>query len=128
MSVHSALAEGYAAAESRMTERVQIGVFADGMAEDGSAIRTLVEERYAGIAQVKYPGTAVSVSDRVQVVASQDIIVKIPHGSPKAYQGDEVLVTASTVDPALVGKTYQIKGSPDIGQTSAHRYPVTELS
>lgn len=118
-----------AEAESRMTETVQIGVFQDGVdLETGEPTRELVEQRYEGKARVRYPGNAVSARDNVQVVAVQDIVVSIPHGSPVCFEGDEVLVTASTADPALVGKQYTVKGAPEVGQTTAHRYPVTELS
>lgn len=114
---------------SRMTETVEIGEVGDGFDPvTGDPTTEIVVTRYTGPARVRYPGTAVTVRDDVQVVAVQDITVSIPHGSPRCYQGDQVLVTASISDSALVGKTYNVKGVPAVGQTSAHRYPVTETS
>lgn len=126
--VTARLPELRAQAESRMSETVQVGVFGDGMDENGNATRELVTERYAGPARVKYPGTAGSTSDRVQAVAVTDIILSLPHASPAVFDGDEVMVTASTSDPALVGKVYRVEGAGAVGQTTAHRYKVTELS
>lgn len=127
--VDARLPELRAQAESRMTETVQVGVFGEGFdPETGDTTRELLTERYAGVARVRYPGTAVSTSDRVQVVAVTDIVLSLPHGSPVAFDGDEVLVTASTSDGVLVGKSFRVEGGVQAGQVTAHRYRVTELT
>ena len=129
VSYMDAVAQGRVQAESRMSETVQIGPVTDGVdMETGDPTWVLGVVRYSGPARVKYPGTAVSTRDSVQVVSVQDIQVSIPWDAPAVYEGDGVVVTASSVDPALVGKKYTVKGAPAAGQTTARRVPVTELS
>lgn len=123
------LARGRRMARERMSETVRIGQVGEGFdPETGAPTQEIVVERYAGPARVSYPGTTISTGDRLQIVASQDITVSIPHGSPVCFEGDQVVVSASTADGALVGKTYTVQGAAEVGQTSAHRYRVSELS
>lgn len=126
----NALGMGRNMADARMTEMVTIGLFEDRTDPVTlNPIRVLVEERYSGKARVKYPSGAVSNrSEPSQVVAEQDVMLSIPTGSPAAFEGDEVRVDASTADPSLVGRAYGIKGRPQAGQTTSHRYPLKELS
>ena len=37
-------------------------------------------------------------------------------------------VTASTVDPSLVGRVFRTKGLPQAGQVTAHRFPVESVT
>ncbi|MEV4777459.1 DUF6093 family protein [Microbacterium sp. LWH12-1.2] len=112
-----------------MTETVEAGVFTDGVAPDGSPTRVLVDERYTGKARVKYESLAVSESDNTsQLVATQTPFASIPTGSARLFEGDELHVTASTADGLLVGRKYTVAGSAQAGQTTAHRYPLKELS
>lgn len=124
------LAAGRRRAESRMTETVRAGVFADATdAETGDPTFTLVTERYLGDARVKYPSSTVSESSGPgQDVASQDILVSVPVGSPRLFEGDYVEVVSSSVDESLEGCLFRVTGSPAGGQVTAHRYPVVELS
>jgi hypothetical protein len=113
-----------------MTETVRAGRWADGTDETtGDPVRTLVTLRYGGVARVKYADQQVAVSeDAGQLVAAQRIVLSIPTAAPALFEGDEVLVDASTADSLLVGRSYRIDGRPAAGQTTAHRYPVSELS
>lgn len=117
-------------AESRMTEMLQIGRFGDGVDPDtGDAVRVLEESRYEGKGRVRYPTATVSRVDGAgTVIAEQDIIVSIPTGSAPCYEGDEVLVVTSTADALLAGRRYRVSGPAAGGQTTAHRYPVTEAT
>lgn len=129
MSVHTALGYGRALQEARFTETVTVGEYTriTGMFS-GDPVRTLVAASYEGPAQVKYPSPVVATSQTTgQPVAAQDIIVKLPSGTV-VQVGDEVTVTASTVDPSLVGSVFRVTGSAQKGQTTAARYPVVELS
>lgn len=130
MSRFDALARGRAAAEAGMTETIRAGRFeAVTNPTTGNAERTLVVERYSGPAQWKY--TSPVVGDGVQsgqTVAEQAVIVKIPTSAASLFEGDEIEVTASTADAALVGRRGTVKGSPASGQTTSHRYPVKELT
>ena len=121
---------GRARAQSIMTETVIIGRYKPGTdPTTGNATRVLVEKRYEGIARVKYPTLNVSTpASAGQAVSVQDITVAIPSTSPLCFEGDEVDVIASTADPALIGRRYTVKGAAQTGQTTAARYPVTQLS
>lgn len=127
--LNRALNAGRRLADARMTETVVAGVFEDGVAGDGSPTRVLADERYTGKARVKYESLAVSESDNTsQLVATQTPFASIPAGSPRLFEGDELHVTASTADGLLVGRRYTVAGSAQAGQTTAHRYPLKELS
>lgn len=128
--IAAVLPELRAQAESRMTETVLVGKFRDGSdPATGAATRVLVTERYSGKARVRYPSYAVAeMSPASQPVAQQDVIVSLPVGSGPVFEGDEVLVTASTVDPNVVGRRFRVKGQPAAGQTTAYRVPVIEQS
>lgn len=123
------LARARAQLERRMTETVEVGNFKDDVAADGSPVRVLTTERYAGRGRIKYESLTVSDSDRAsQLVTAQRPVLSIPTGSPLLHKGDEVNVTASGADVLLIGRTFTISGTPQVGQTSAHRYPLKELS
>lgn len=126
----SALGWGRRVADSIMTETVEIGLYGDGVdAETGEATRVLVESRYVGKARVKYPSYAVAEqSPASQPIAQQDVVVSIPSGSGPVFQGDEVHVTASDVDPRVVGRRFAVKGQPLAGQTTAYRIPTIEMT
>jgi hypothetical protein len=120
-----------AQANGRMTETVTAGTFTDGVDDaTGGPTRVPVGDPiYTGPARVKYTDNAVrSAEGASQLVTTQDVTVSLPHGSVVLPEGTDVLVTASTADPALVGRSYKVDGSPTLGQSTAHRYPVTELS
>lgn len=139
-----------AQAESRMSETIRAGVHTDGVDGNGDATYVLVGDYvYEGPARVKYPGNAVrSAVAAGQVVAQQDVVVSIPVQYPSLFPGEDVLpgdevtpsvavilhegitieVVSSTSDPLLVGRFYQVSGAPDMGQVTATRYRVTELS
>ncbi|GAA4762600.1 DUF6093 family protein [Microbacterium gilvum] len=128
-SVLSVLRDGRRLAEARMTETVLVGRFVDGTDEEtGNATRVLAEERYTGIGRVKYPSLTVSDTSAGLPVAEQQLTVSIPSGSPQCFEGDDVVVSASAVDGLLVGRRFRITGEPQSGQTTAHRYPVRELT
>lgn len=127
----SVLSFGRSAANSRMTETVTAGRFEDGV-DEGSGDPILVpvgDPLYTGPARVKYTDTAVSVSDGAsQLVASQDVSVSLPSGSVVLPEGTVILVSGSSVDAGLVGRSYRVSGAPTLGQSTAYRFPVTELS
>lgn len=119
------------AADERMTETVKAGTYTDGTDEvTGDPTRVIVEVIYEGPARVRYSANAVRGDDRVGLVfASQDITVSIPTAAQtRIPDGAAIEVTASSVDGVLVGRMYTVDGAPAMGQTTAHRYPVTELS
>lgn len=130
--VAGALPDLRAQAESRMTETVLIGLWGDADEPDpvtGEAVRELKVERYRGKGRVRYPSYAVAESSPAsQPVAQQDTVVSIPSGSGPVFDGDEVVVLASTSDSMVVGRRYVVKGQPPAGQTTAYRVSVVEQS
>jgi hypothetical protein len=117
-----------------MTETITVGSFEDGVAEDGSPTRVPVETKYEGLpGRVRYGTLSASSastgsSDIAQPVVLQTPYLSVPHGSPRFYEGDEVRVDASASDDLLAGRSYEIAGNAIVGQVTAHRYPLNELS
>lgn len=127
--LHSALTQGRKHAKGRMTETVTVGLYEDGTNPAGAPTRTLTDTRYTGVGRVKYPTGTVSDSvSASQPVATQRLELSIPSGSARLHEGDEVHVTASTADAGLVGRRYTVAGAAQAGQTTAHRYPLTEVT
>jgi hypothetical protein len=123
------LERGRQFALARMTETVVAGRFRRRTNASGAAERTLETERYTGVAQVAYPSMVVTGSEAAsQEVAAQSLVVKLPVGAALLHEGDEIEVQASTADSALIGRVYRVKGSPQSGQVTSHRYPVEQLS
>lgn len=113
-----------------MTETVVAGRYSSGTDPDtGDATQTLTETIYTGKGRIKYESLTVSDSDTSsQTVASQTPMLSIPTDSPLLHEGQGVKVTASTADDLLVDRFYKIEGAPQSGQTTSHRYPLSELS
>lgn len=131
--INAALPLLRAEANSRMTETVTVGSFDDGVGDDGAPTRVPVETRYTGRARVRYASLATAstsiAGDQIgQPVVVQSPYLSIPHGSPRLHEGDEVLVDSSASDELLVGRQYRVAGNGTIGTTTAHRYPLTELT
>lgn len=118
-----------AEANSRMSESVTVGQFEDGTDEaTGDPIRVPVLVRYAGMGRVRWNSREVSNANGPGgPVTVQEPYLSVPFGSPRFFDRDEVLVTDSTSDPILVGRTFNIQGDAVAGQVSAHRYPLTEV-
>jgi hypothetical protein len=88
-----------------------------------------VQANQTGPALVKYPTLAVSERQIPGVIAAVvDIIVKRPISVAIVPVGHWFEVTASSSDPSLVGRRFKVKGTPQSGQTTSHRYPVSEES
>ena len=100
-----------------MTETVQVGSFTDGVDANLNPTLTLSSDHYTGIGEIKYPSLA--VSDRVpasQQAASVSVVLKVPVGSGAAIRpGDRVVVTASTSDGSLVGRSFRVAAWPQSG-------------
>jgi hypothetical protein len=104
----------------------------DGMTVDPETLNNVeaVSVLHVVAGRVKYP--SLTVSDRAavgQVFATQAVHVHVALGAAPNVRTDHfVEVTASTSDPALVGRKFRVTGNPQAGQVTAHRYPVEELS
>lgn len=85
---------------------------------------------YTVPARVKYPSLIVAEKRGAgEIVGNQNVTVSVAVGSTPTVNSEYFCkVTASTVDPSLIGRVYRVKGSPQAGQVTAHRYPVEEVS
>lgn len=128
------LQRGRTFANSLMTERIIVGT--EKRATDpttGKAILVLEDVIYGGTegapGQIQYTGLAVTDSNTTgQSVVEQNPRLKVPSGSPLLPEGQTIRVVASDADSVLVNRRYRINGAPDAGGTTAHRYPLVELS
>lgn len=123
------LARGRQRTEERFTETVIIGRYTDATdPTTGNATRVLASTTHTGPAQIKYQSLTVTDRDGAsQPVQVQSPLIKLPSGTVVPV-GDEVHVTASTSDTALIGRRYTIDGQSQAGQTTSDRYPLKELS
>lgn len=124
------LGMGRRMAEARMTETVTIGRF-DWLRPPGDfdPVLTLVETYYVGRARVKFPSA--SADEKVpagQQLAETRVTVSLPASAPFVPTGSVVRVDASAADTLLLGRMFRVEGQAQAGQTTAHRYPVTEES
>ncbi|MFD1203031.1 DUF6093 family protein [Leucobacter albus] len=116
-------------AERRMREVVTVGEERMVRPPGGFDAERVLTPVYEGRARVKFPSaSAYAASPAGQQVAITNIVLSVPSGSPVFPPGLVVRVDSSADDPALVGRRFRIKGPAQAGQTTAHRYPVTEES
>lgn len=122
---------GRSMAQARFTETLDFFRLGDGEDENGVPIPNVEIPVHAGIpGRVKFPSTVVSGRESAgQLVAVQQPRVDVAVGAtPDVREGDFCRVTASTVDPGLVGRKVRIAGLPTAGQVTAWRFPATEAS
>lgn len=119
-----------AEAESRMTETVTVGTFrmsTDPVTLD--PVRVAVSVRYEGKARIRWASRGVVNANGPDMpVSAQEPYMSVPVGSPRIEVGDEVLVTASTVDPMVVSRLLRVDGEAISGQVTASRYPLREVA
>ena len=114
-----------AAAESRMTETVQIGPEVDS----GVGMETVwtVVPVYEGPA--RFILRSMASSDMVgadQPFDRQSPELHLPHGTQGVLVDHVAVIVGSTDDESLIGRRFRIAGLPQAGQTTAARYPVVE--
>lgn len=125
-----ALTMGRKQAVSRFTETFTFYTSATTQDANLDDVVTETVVHAAVVGRVKYPTATVSESTAVgQRFAEQDVQVHVAVGSAPLVRADHFCrVTASSVDPGLVGRVFRVKGSPQAGQVTAHRFPVEEVS
>jgi hypothetical protein len=122
---------GRSMASSRFTETLSF-YSDDGTTVDPDTLNDVedVTVLHTVAGRVKYPTLTVSERSAVgQVFATQSVNVHVAVGSaPDVRTNHFVTVTASTADPALVGRVFRVTGNAQSGQVTAHRFPVEEVS
>lgn len=117
-----------AQAESRMRDKVQVGIYRDGTDETtGDPMRVLVTERYDGKARIRWGSREVTNTNAPAMpVTVQEPYLSVPFGTARFFDGDEVLCVGSD-DPILIDRVFRVQGDATAGQVTAHRYPLEEL-
>lgn len=122
-----ALSMGRRAAESRMTETVE--VFERIESDDDDSLNPTFTEtvEWTGSARLSISGGSTTTKEQAgQIVLVTRRELHLPVSAPGFVPGRYARVTASTVDPSLVGRVVRITSRPAAGQTTAHRYEVEE--
>ncbi len=130
MTYLDALTKARALAETRMSETVRTG---KSVTYTDPATRKVIvgiqTPCYEGPARIKYESLATAQRDVPgQPAQEQTPYASIPAGATTCHDGHSLEVLSSIADSALVGRRYVIRGSSQAGQTSSHRYPLTEIT
>lgn len=127
--IHGALRMGRRQTAARFTETFKVFTVARVLGAGGGYTDTEVTVYASVLGEVKYP--SLTVAERAQggqVPAVQDVLIKVAVGStPNVVVNTLWRVTASTVDPDLVGRVFRTKGEAQSGKVTAHRYPVERV-
>lgn len=124
--IAAALPELRAAAVSRMTETVRVGLLVEGTDENFDVIHTL-EVAYDGVGRLKFNQLASSDVDAGgQPVVKEGSVLSLPSGTEGITPDMRVVVDESTADGSLVGRVFRVKGFAAAGQTTANRWTVEE--
>ena len=134
MSDASAVAFGRAAAEARMTDACTITRPGAGDPvfdpESGEMVPPAPVTMYSGVCRVKAVTAAVTEVDageRQVGVVRLEVHLPVEHATydtAKVHRGDTVTVTAATLDPGLVGRTFTVSAGFVGSQNTARRLPV----
>jgi hypothetical protein len=115
-------------AEMTMTETIQSGTEKEGINPSTRKTELVFTVEYDGPAQVKYPALNSSTREAGgQQYELTSVVVKVPASAAIIPPNRIIRVTASTVDPSLIGRRYRVKDDPQSGAVSSHRYPVEGL-
>lgn len=131
MTLLGVLGMGRAQARARMTETVRIGTLEETTPPGSLDVVKVLTVAYEGPARIKFTATGAGVRDAEaggQLVAVQKPECHIPSGSVGVRTGMFGVVDSSLADPALAGFTFRIEGHPEMGQTTALRFPITASS
>lgn len=135
MSRESVISRSRIATDAGMTETVTIARLTRGDDNPDTLEPTYTTELHYpplgsdGRARLKFPSLVVSTPTAAgQQLAIQDVTLSLPVGLASLVVVDDIVtVTASPVDADLVGRTFRIKGTAQMGQVSAHRWPIESL-
>jgi hypothetical protein len=125
-------------AESRMTETVTFFTEEDAIDEETLQpikVETPIAGTVDGKSTFNIPARlkAASKESRDVEIAGQEpvvsaLVLSVPSGSIRVGPSVFVQVSASTSDPSLAGVRVRTKDFPAMGQTTAWRYPVEQVS
>lgn len=128
MSLQSLVTRGRIKAESIMldacTVRRQTGTAYDDATGATTPTWTAL---YSGPCRMRQPNASASRTAAGEAdVLLQALQLHLPMDAALLVPGDEVTVTASTNDPASIGRVFRIRAVPAHSHATARRYEVTE--
>jgi hypothetical protein len=130
MSAASALARGRTAAEALMQDACTIRrVTGESTGAGGVITPTYGPDLYAGKCRVQTKaetGAATDVGEATVYVGRHE--VQLPISVLGLAEGDQVTITASVLDPDLVGKVFTVRDITAKTHLTARRLVVTEVT
>jgi hypothetical protein len=120
-----------AAAESMMTDTAEVyGLAVKTWVEETSSYDEVAALVWSGKCRLKLQDVQTrEVDAQGQALIVQSAVVSFPVAADTVFPKDyTVTLTASEMDPALVGKTVRITGPHAQTYATARRYPVEEVS
>lgn len=132
MSAHSAILRGRAAAEALMADTVTIRrVTGSATDPETGVITPTYTTIYSGICKVQQsaPATTPTTVGEAAVYLGQ-LQLHLPVTSTTGNVAPDDLATIDTcdLDPALVGKTFHLRGPAHKSYATARRFPMVEIS
>lgn len=116
-------------AESRMTESVDfftVETVDDPVTLQPVEVETIVGSSVGRVRSAARDARDVEVAGQEPVVSKQTL--SVPVGSVKVGPSVNVRVTASSSDSGLVGSVYRTRDFPAMGQVTAWRYEIEQVS
>jgi hypothetical protein len=128
MSIEAALARGRAAAEALQVDTCVIKR-KTGETTSGGVITPTLTTLYTGKCRVQIKseaGAGQNVGEAYLVVERHEI--QLPITVTGLQEGDSITITASTLDPDLVGRVYVIRDVLRKSHLTSRRVTVTEVT
>jgi hypothetical protein len=128
MSVTSALARGRTAAAALMVDACTIAR-PTGESTSGGVVTQTTTQIYSGKCRIQErdsAGGGLTVGEAYRIVRRLEL--QIPVSAPQLLEGDRVTVTASALDPQMVGKTYAVRDTLAKTHATCRRATVIEVT
>lgn len=127
--VHAAVGMGRRLAAQRLTETVEFYTVEQGtdpVTLQPVDVETVVATTPARVKVVSPSWTEKQIAGQAPAVTQRE--VHVPVGAVDVGPSVFVRVTASTVDPGMVGRVFRTGMRSGVGQVTVWRYPVEEAS
>lgn len=129
MSVESAILRGRAAAEALMVDACTVTRQTGESVGTGGVITPTTTELYSGKCRVQIEadtGQGTSVGEAYRIVERR--VIQLPMTVTGLAEGDRIEITASALDPELVGKVYAVRDVPAKTHLTSRRVTVQEVT
>lgn len=130
MSAASITLRGRTAAEALMVDACTVKRLASTSTDPETGVITPTYTTvYTGKCKVQQsaPATAPTTVGEAEIFVGQ-LALHLPVSATGPAPDDLVTVTASALDPDLVGKTFHLRGPAHKSYPTAHRFPMVEVT